>query len=549
MSTVNSLPIAPLEVSVIVNTVDRAAALATLLTALEHRSYPYFEVIVVVGPTQDATLAVLAPYADRLRVLHCPHADLSESRNIGLLAARGEIVAFIDDDAVPSYHWLAQIVNAFAAGAASGQAAGRDPAVVGGSVYMVHPDQPTIQHWLGIMSDLGEAHDVRQGAEHTGQTAQAGQARPAGMGVFWTERPMGANMAFRRTSLLAVGGFDAYYQWVFDDADIAMRLALAGYGVRSLTEAPVYHVPASSRNRVVRTFTGRWWIVTQASTYFAVQNGRAARQPAAQVLLRVLHLIHGAWLVNGELRRAGYIGRREMWARRLRAMTAGARGAWDGLGRRRLLPQAPPPAPPPSPAAAGSMPRFLRPQSAQTPSVDPIDGRTGEGPLARPPLRIGLLAGAFVAAAPQLATDELAAVTRALFACGHAVHVLTTAADRTIVFRNGAYIHSELLPAGPDSLLAGVRRLIENDGVEWLVGAPADLAAAAVIEGAPAGAAACAPAAPQSPRSGSPAPVFLEGHDAHPLPQSVRDILQPLLAAGYTVAAIAPRLAPDWSRS
>ena len=341
MSIANSLPasplpVLPLPVSVIVNTVDRAASLATLLAALEHQSYPHFEVIVVVGPTQDATLAVLTPYADRVRVLHCPRANLSESRNIGLLAARGEIVAFIDDDAVPCYHWLAQIVNAFAPGQNIGPGIGPGiAAVVGGSVYMVHPNRPTIQHWLGIMSDLGEAHDVRQGAELTGQT---GHGKPEGMGVFWTERPMGANMAFRRTSLLAVGGFDAYYQWVFDDADIAMRLALAGYGVRSLTEAPVYHVPASSRNRVVRTFTGRWWIVTQASTYFAVQNGRAAGQPARQVILRVLHLTHGAWLVNGELRRAGHISRRDMWARRLRAMTAGARGAWDGLGRRRLLP-------------------------------------------------------------------------------------------------------------------------------------------------------------------------------------------------------------------
>ena len=110
---VSSLPVLPLPVSVIVNTVGRAAPLATLLAALEHQSFPYFEVIVVVGPTQDATLAVLAPYADRVRVL-LPRADLDGSRNIGLLAARGEIIAFIDDDAVPCYHWLAQIVNAFA---------------------------------------------------------------------------------------------------------------------------------------------------------------------------------------------------------------------------------------------------------------------------------------------------------------------------------------------------------------------------------------------------------------------------------------------------
>ena len=63
-------------------------------------------------------------------------------------------------------------------------------------------------------------------------------------------------------------------------------------------------------------------------------------------------------------------------------------------------------------------------------------------------------------------------MTRALFDMGHVVHVLTTAEERTIVFLNGAFIHAELLPAGLDPLLAGVRRLIENDGVQWLVGAP-----------------------------------------------------------------------------
>ena len=250
-------------VSIVVNTVDRATSLATLLAALEHQSYPNFELIVVVGPTHDDTLAVLDGYVGRVRVLRCGRANLSESRNIGLLAAHGEIVAFIDDDAVPSYHWLAQVVAAFDAA----ESAAQDIAIVGGSVYLVHPQQPTIQHWLGMMSDLGEQQDVRLD----------GTTRPEGMGVFWTERPMGANMAFRRRTLLAAGGFDGYYQWVFDDADVAMRLALAGHGVRSLTEAPVYHVPASSRNRVARTHSGRWWIVTKASTYFAVQNGRAAR--------------------------------------------------------------------------------------------------------------------------------------------------------------------------------------------------------------------------------------------------------------------------------
>ena len=417
-------------------------------------------------------------------------------------------------------------------------------AVVGGSVYMVHPNQPTIQHWLGIMSDLGEAHDVREGAEHDDR------AKPEGMGIFWTERPMGANMAFRRAALLAVGGFDTYYEWVFDDADIAMRLALAGYGVRSLTEAPVYHVPASSRNRVVRTFTGRWWIISQASTYFAVQNGRAAGQPVAQVILRVLHLIHGAWLVNGELYRAGYISRRDMWARRLRAMTAAARGAVDGLGRRRLWAHKPEPV---LPSGTDPIRAFPVPSGGDVPSIDPIDGARGSGPLAKPPLRIGLLAQPFVAPGSLFAADELAEVTTALFAMGHTVHVLTAADRRTIVFRDGAYFHAELRLSGADALLIGLRRLLENDGIQWLIGTPEDLAAAAaahlVMADPPVPVSEAAqPASPQRA-----APVSTPGSSGsiesagYVLPEDVRRAVEPLLAAGCAAAPTAQLSSTPWS--
>jgi GT2 family glycosyltransferase len=303
----------------VVNTVDRAQSLAALLTALEQQAYPCFEVIVVVGPTQDGTLQLLAGYAGRLRVLRCARANLGESRNVGLLAARGELVAFIDDDAVPCRTWLAQLAAAFTHPGI---------AAVGGSVHLVYPEQPAVQHRLGVVSALGEQENVRRGFI----------GPPEGAGSFWTERPMGTNMAFRRAALLAAGGFDAYYAWVYDDADAALRLALAGYSVRGLDAAPVYHIPASSRNRVVRTLTGRWWIGAQAAAYFAVQNGRAARQDARAILVYVLQLVHGVWLLSGELRRDHKISSRAMWSRRWRGTLAALRGALDGLGHRHLLP-------------------------------------------------------------------------------------------------------------------------------------------------------------------------------------------------------------------
>ena len=91
--------------SVIINTTDRADSLKTLLNTLDHQSYSDFEVIVVVGPTRDNTMQLLAAFEDRVRVLRCRVANLSQSRNIGLLDARGDIVAYIDDDAVPCRNW------------------------------------------------------------------------------------------------------------------------------------------------------------------------------------------------------------------------------------------------------------------------------------------------------------------------------------------------------------------------------------------------------------------------------------------------------------
>ena len=119
-----------LSFSVVVNTTDRAASLRTLLRALDHQSYPHFEVVVVVGPTKDNTLEILAEYGSRVQVLRCARANLSKSRNIGLAAASGDIVAFIDDDAAPSRNWLRQLRRIFA-----------DPNVAGsgGMVYVVHP--------------------------------------------------------------------------------------------------------------------------------------------------------------------------------------------------------------------------------------------------------------------------------------------------------------------------------------------------------------------------------------------------------------------------
>lgn len=58
------------------------------------------EVIVVNDGSTDHTSKVLSGFGERIRVLDSKHGERSRARNAGLQAARGEFVAFLDDDDV-----------------------------------------------------------------------------------------------------------------------------------------------------------------------------------------------------------------------------------------------------------------------------------------------------------------------------------------------------------------------------------------------------------------------------------------------------------------
>src|SRR5436190_310359 len=109
------------DVSVVVATRDRAARLERLLAGLAAQTIggDRFEVIVVDDGSADRTPALLAAAAERgelpLRTLrHDRPAGRAAAREDGWRAARGDLVAFIDDDCVPAPDWLAAGVEASA---------------------------------------------------------------------------------------------------------------------------------------------------------------------------------------------------------------------------------------------------------------------------------------------------------------------------------------------------------------------------------------------------------------------------------------------------
>ena len=100
-------------ISVVVCTLNRRYSLERTLVALRDQTYPRFEVVVVTGPSTDGTAEMLGRFADRARLVDCREASVGLARNVGVQHAAGDILAFIDDDAIPPPAWLERLVVPF----------------------------------------------------------------------------------------------------------------------------------------------------------------------------------------------------------------------------------------------------------------------------------------------------------------------------------------------------------------------------------------------------------------------------------------------------
>jgi GT2 family glycosyltransferase len=104
--------------SVVVPTYDRPQRLAACLQSLTCLDYRRdgFEVIVVDDGSDVPPEAAVAPFRDRIDVtlLTQPHAGPATARNAGAARARGELLAFTDDDCSPAPDWLRALSARFA---------------------------------------------------------------------------------------------------------------------------------------------------------------------------------------------------------------------------------------------------------------------------------------------------------------------------------------------------------------------------------------------------------------------------------------------------
>jgi glycosyltransferase involved in cell wall biosynthesis len=82
------------------------------LSALSQAAAAPFEVVLIDNDPGGSALAPLRALNDpRIRVVHEPRAGVANARNAGLRAARGELIAFLDDDEIAPAGWLAELMR------------------------------------------------------------------------------------------------------------------------------------------------------------------------------------------------------------------------------------------------------------------------------------------------------------------------------------------------------------------------------------------------------------------------------------------------------
>lgn len=231
-----------LSVSVVVPTYRRIDRLAACLEGLRSQSRPADEVLVVVQGTDEGSARFVGGLAGAWPELRCvwvARPGVVVALNCALAAAGGAIVAFVDDDAVPTVDWLERIVETFEGDERVAAVGGRDVILDGGAgleprrlrslgALWGEPGVGRIQ-WFGRM--LGN-HHVGVGAARDVDVLK------------------GANMSFRREAVMGHGvderlrGEGAQEHW-----ELSVCLPLRRRGLRVVYDPniSVLHYPAPRR--------------------------------------------------------------------------------------------------------------------------------------------------------------------------------------------------------------------------------------------------------------------------------------------------------------
>ncbi len=196
-------------VSVIICSYNGASTVESCLRSMERIRYPKYEVIFVDDGSTDDTQRILRRFP-HVRNIRQRNMGLSFARNVGMNAARGEIIIYTDSDCEADEDWLYYIALGLV----------RSNHVGMGGPNLIPDEGSWVADCVGL-SPGGPTHvmiDDRT-AEHV----------------------PGCNMAFYTWAARQINGFDLQFRKAGDDVDFIWRLQHLGYTIGFAPAAQVWH--------------------------------------------------------------------------------------------------------------------------------------------------------------------------------------------------------------------------------------------------------------------------------------------------------------------
>lgn len=171
-------------ISVIVCTYNRVEYISLCIDSLLDQTFKDYKIVVIDNNSSDGTYELIVKkYHGKIKIVKELNQGLSFARNCGLKNASGDIVAYIDDDAIADKNWLAAIYDTFTNYP--------EAACVGGRIFVKWiVERP--EWWIPELDEIFNNQDYGKNTRY----------------LNYPQFPFGTNISFKRKVILELGGFN-----------------------------------------------------------------------------------------------------------------------------------------------------------------------------------------------------------------------------------------------------------------------------------------------------------------------------------------------------